>query len=103
MISAETALEVETLLAEGRLSQRQIAQRLGISRGTVNNIARGRRVLRSRHRGETTAGGPEIAYPSGPVGRCRFCGSLVRQPCLACQLRATWPTAEDLWRRSAAW
>jgi len=43
MLSPAEVEEVRRLLAEGRLSQRQIARLTGISRGTVGAIAQGKR------------------------------------------------------------
>jgi transcriptional regulator with XRE-family HTH domain len=43
MIAPSMVDEVRRLLSEGRLSQRAIARRTGISRGTVAAIASGRR------------------------------------------------------------
>ena len=39
MIATTVVDEVRRLLREGRLSQRSIALRIGVSRGTVNAIA----------------------------------------------------------------
>ncbi|NLF06403.1 MAG: winged helix-turn-helix domain-containing protein, partial [Pirellulaceae bacterium] len=39
MISTDLIDEVRRLLREGRLSQRKIAERTGVSRGTVNAVA----------------------------------------------------------------
>jgi len=80
MLSEDTIDEIRRLLAVGRLSQRQIAAQLGVSRGVVGQIAQGKRTTR---RAETLA----IASPRGPLVRCPQCGGLVRQPCLACQIR----------------
>ena len=43
MIATALVEEIRHMLREGRLSQREIAKRLGVSRGTVNAIASGRR------------------------------------------------------------
>ncbi|NQU24563.1 MAG: helix-turn-helix transcriptional regulator [Candidatus Nealsonbacteria bacterium] len=84
MITVTVVSEIREMLAEGRLSQRQIARGLGVSRGTVNAIARGRRpdyaARRSRPSDDFTA-------PSGPPRRCPECGGLVQMPCLACRVR----------------
>lgn len=85
MIAPELSEEVQRLLAEGRLSQREIAGRLGVSRGTVNAIALGKRPARLPRQSRP----PEVFFPpEGPVGRCPTCGGLVHMPCLACGLRA---------------
>ncbi len=82
MITARVVDEVRRLLARGELSQRKIARLLGISRGTVGEIASGRRpdyeALR-RDRAEE-----EPAPPAGPPRRCPDCGGMVAMPCLAC-------------------
>jgi len=69
--------EVRRLLDEGRVSQRQIARDLGISRGTVNSLATGRRGDYGRE--------PTEADPLGPTERCPTCGMLVRIPCVYCR------------------
>ena len=48
MLSEEVVLEVRRLLDAGQLSQRKIAVRLKVSRGTVHAIANGRRALHGR-------------------------------------------------------
>lgn len=74
--------QVKTLLAQGELSQREIARRLKISRGTVNAIANGRR----RDRPEPDPN-EDIGLFVGPPRRCRDCGGMVYMPCLLCQVR----------------
>lgn len=70
--------EIKCLLDEGRVSQREIARRLGVGRGTVGAIALGRRGLHGR---ET----PNIAdQPDEPPQRCGGCGMLVMMPCVYC-------------------
>ena len=77
MLAPATVGEIRLLLAEGGLSQREIARRLGVSRGSVNAIARGKRT-----------DGADFVCPSGPVERCPGCGCMVQMPCLACRIRA---------------
>ena len=85
MISFDVADEIERLLGEGNISQRKIAARLGVSRGTVNAIARGKRPdYRARRRQRDD----DFIAPSGPVARCPTCGAKVVMPCLACRVRA---------------
>ena len=43
MIATTVVDEIRRMLGEGRLSQRNIARRIGVSRGTVNAIALGKR------------------------------------------------------------
>jgi len=76
--------EIRRLLDEGSLSQRKIAARLGVSRGTVNSIASGKRGLFGR---EPVAAGPDLYDPDQPPERCRGCGALVYMPCLLCRTR----------------
>ncbi|MGA2032918.1 MAG: helix-turn-helix transcriptional regulator [Thermoguttaceae bacterium] len=84
MIATPIVEEIRGLLAEGRLSQRKIAQRLGISRGTVNAIAQGKRA--DRPSDQDWHGG--FPYPAGVPQRCPGCGGLVQMPCLLCHIRA---------------
>jgi hypothetical protein len=84
MIATATIDRVRQLLREGRLSQRRIARHVGISRGTVNAIALGRRPDRAPRQPEDDAG---FAPPSGAHVRCAGCGGLVQMPCLACYIR----------------
>lgn len=72
------------LLQEGQLSQRKIAARLGVSRGTVHAVARGKRHANGTSR---TAAYEGFVVPEGPVRRCPDCGGRVMMPCLACWLR----------------
>ncbi len=83
MLAPSKVKEVEQLLAEGQLSQRKIAKRTGVSRGTVGAIASGERPdyderLRAR---------AEELQPLGPVERCRTCGGRVHMPCRLCRVR----------------
>jgi DNA-directed RNA polymerase subunit RPC12/RpoP len=71
---------VERMLAEGLVSQRKIAKLVGISRGTVNSIALGR-----RPRISTPA--DEFERQRGPLVRCPGCGGKVFMPCLLCHVR----------------
>jgi len=86
MIAPGIVSEVRDLLADGQISQREIARRLGISRGTVNAIALGRRPDRSSPRRQ---GPGDFVPPAGVPTRCPTCGGKVQMPCLACQVRAT--------------
>ena len=84
MIGRSIVLEIRHLLAEGTISQRKIARRLGVSRGTVNAIALGRR-RESAGRADDVEEG--FLAPAGPPRRCPGCGGMVRMPCLLCRLR----------------
>jgi hypothetical protein len=84
MIAPAIVTEIRRLLHEERLSQRNVARRMRVSRGTVQTIAAGNRPdyeFRRRHVD------PEFTPPSGPWKRCPHCGGLVQMPCLACRLR----------------
>jgi hypothetical protein len=85
MIAPELVQRVERLLAEGRLSQRNIAKLTGVSRGSVGAIAAGRRpdyeALRRRRQEQ------EPPKRTGPPQRCPDCGAMVLMPCLACELK----------------
>jgi predicted XRE-type DNA-binding protein len=84
MIASDIVTEIRQMLAEGSLSQRAIAQRLGVSRGTVWAIAQGKRrdyppgYLRNNN---------HFIHPAGRPIRCGGCGGLVQMPCLACHVR----------------
>lgn len=84
MIPLAAVDQIKRLLREGTLSQRRIARRVGVSRGTVNAIARGRRPDDHARRERED----RSVVPSGPVRRCRTCGGMVQMPCLACRVRS---------------
>jgi Helix-turn-helix domain len=88
MIAQTTVDEILHLLDAGSLSQRKIARRLGVSRGTVNALAQGKRPA---HLGRTDF--EDFAPPIGPPRRCPGCGGLVLMPCLLCHVRARKSTA----------
>jgi transcriptional regulator with XRE-family HTH domain len=85
MIAAELIADVRRLLATGGLSQREIARRTGVSRGTVGAVAAGKRTDRTEPR---HAGHPELKVPAGPPRRCGGCGGMVSLPCLLCRARS---------------
>jgi Winged helix-turn-helix DNA-binding len=76
--------EIHRLLREGRLSQRKIAARLHVSRGTVSAIASGRRGLFGR---EPDGDDATTFRPHSPPERCPRCGYRVYMPCLVCHSR----------------
>ncbi len=90
MLADSLVEEVRCMLREGRLSQRSIARRLKISRGTVNAIAQGRRRDASERRESRLHPREEGGFipPSGSPRRCPGCGGLTQMPCLACYLRS---------------
>ena len=84
MISTTVIDEIRRMLSEGHLSQRKIASQIGVSRGTVNAIALGRRM------GQTGRGPQEndgFIPPAGAAIRCNGCGAKVQMPCLVCYIR----------------
>ncbi len=86
MLAPKTVDEVHRLLSEGKLSQRAIARRLGISRGTVCAMATGRRGnCESLARAN---GGGNSSKPADPSERCPGCGAMVYMPCRLCRARA---------------
>lgn len=85
MIETAVVSAIRDMLVQGELSQRKIARRVGVSRGTVNAIARGRRpdyAARSEQAAE------DFIPPGGLRARCPGCGGMVQMPCLACHVRA---------------
>ena len=85
MITTTVVDEIRRMLREGRLSQRKIASRIGVSRGTVNAIALGRRIEPLARR---QAGDDGFIPPTGLPVRCPGCGGRVQMPCLLCYMRA---------------
>lgn len=84
MLPQSTIAEVARLLREEKLSQRKIAERLQISRGTVGAIASGGRGLHGRLPKEDE---PQLFVPCSPPKRCPQCGYRVYLPCLICNTR----------------
>jgi hypothetical protein len=84
MLAPGVVDEIRSLLASESFSQGEIARRLGVSRGTVNAIATGRRTAEPAR----PSAGEDFTYGQGPPRRCPGCGGLVQMPCLACRVRA---------------
>jgi len=84
MIPNWRVAEIRGMLLEGKLSQRRIAERAGVSRGTVSAIALGKRPDREDRR-QAVPG--DFVPPSGPLRRCPGCGGMVQMPCLLCHVR----------------
>jgi hypothetical protein len=84
MLATALIQEVDRLLTEGQLSQREIAERLGVSRGTVSAVARGRRGL---HGKDTAAEEMHSSAPASALLRCPRCGYRIYAPCLICRTR----------------
>ena len=76
--------EIRRLLADDNLSQRKIARRTGVSRGTIAAIAAGRRPDYERLR---AARQDDEFEPTGPLVRCPQCGGKVYLPCRLCRAR----------------
>lgn len=85
MIASNVVAEIRALLHQGELSQRKIAERVGVSRGTVHAIAKGKRPEKPRRR---PARFVDYIPPSGPAMRCHTCGGKVQMPCLRCYLES---------------
>lgn len=83
MLALSLVEEIDRLLKEGVLSQRQIAERLKVSRGSVSAIASGKRGLHGR----TPEDVQSVEAPALPADRCPNCGFLVTKPCLVCRTR----------------
>jgi Winged helix-turn-helix DNA-binding len=79
MLPLATIEQIDRLLNDGELSQRKIAKRLGVSRGTVAAVATGRRGLYGKE--------PKEDAPQSPPVRCPKCGFLIYMPCLVCRAR----------------
>ncbi|MGA2067940.1 MAG: hypothetical protein ABSG86_23425 [Thermoguttaceae bacterium] len=88
MIPAWKVEAIQTLLAEGRMTQRAIAKQVRVWRGAVADIAHG---TRPAHRGADRETAPDALWCEGPPERCPSCGGLVNMPCLACRTRAERP------------
>jgi hypothetical protein len=83
MLPLITIKEIRLLLEQGELSQRQIAEQLGISRGTVGAVANGKRGLHG-----ITEDAKEVGLGfEGTAVRCPGCGAHVFMPCLLCRAR----------------
>jgi hypothetical protein len=84
MLAKSLVDQIDHLLREGGLSQRAIARRLGVARGTIAAIASGRRGLHGR---ESETNDADTLAPLAPAERCRRCGHRVYLPCLVCRNR----------------
>ncbi len=84
MIASDIVKEIRQMLAEGSLSQRAIAERMGVSRGTVCAIAQGKR---RDYPPRFFRMDMHFIPPAGRPARCSGCGGLVQMPCLACYIR----------------
>ena len=84
MLPLATVQEIQRLLEEEQLSQRKIAAKLGVSRGTIGAIASGRRGLFGKEPDQDT---PELCCLELPPERCPTCGGMVYMPCVLCRTR----------------
>jgi transcriptional regulator with XRE-family HTH domain len=85
MLTEGTVRWIEELLADGALSQRQIARVVGVDRETVGHIASGKRPDYAAAQ-EARA---EHLRKVDPPQRCGKCGKLSKlQPCFPCWLEA---------------
>jgi hypothetical protein len=85
MLSAAVIREVIRLLDEEELSQRAIALRLDVSRGTVWAVAQGRRGLDF---GDQRPRAAKRNASRHLPARCPGCGGFVFLPCRLCTTRA---------------
>ena len=92
MIASDIVKEIRQMLAKGSLSQRAIAQRMNVSRGTVCAIAQGKR---SDYPPRFFRKDIHFISPAGVPVRCSGCGGLVQMPCLACYIRR-WRRRRDI-------
>lgn len=82
--------ETKRLLALGTISQRKVATRVGISRGSVGNIFHGRR-RDAPDPGELNP--DEVVFY--PATRCTGCGGKIHiTPCRLCKARAVLAAAQ---------
>jgi hypothetical protein len=83
MLPAPVDSEIRRMIDAG-VPQRQIAERLNVSRTTVQAIATGRRDPGGRINDELQY--PRFATSSDALPeRCRGCGGLVYKPCVLCR------------------
>jgi hypothetical protein len=84
MLATALVQEIDRLVKQGQLSHRKIAMRLGVSRGTVNAIASGRRGL---HGKDASSDDCDTSAALLPATRCSRCGYRIYAPCLICRTR----------------
>ena len=84
MLPLAVVEEIRRLLDEGKLSQRKIAAKLDVSRGTVGAIVNGKRGLYGR---EPDPEQPDLPSLDQPPERCPGCGAMVHKPCVLCRTR----------------
>ncbi len=84
MLPLAVVQEIGRLLDEGQLSQRKIAAKLSVSRGTIGAIASGRRGIYGK---EPDRDVPELSCIELVPERCTGCGARVYKPCVLCRAR----------------
>lgn len=82
MLDNAKIAEIMRLLADGWRSQRKIAALTGVSRGTVQAVASGRRKLRPP-REDLSVGGVDTTQKI----HCTTCGGFIHPPCQLCKAR----------------
>ncbi len=91
MIAPTVIDDIRQLLAEGKLSQRKIAEQVGVSRGSVASVARGPRPdYESIRRERAVRAAEQEPLKLGPLARCSTCGGKVYMPCRLCALQGQW-------------
>ncbi len=82
MLALGLVNEIKRLLETRDLSQRQIAKRLGTSRGTVSDVAKGRRRTHTKNANADLS----VFSNESELARCPGCGGKVYMPCLRCRI-----------------
>ncbi len=85
MLADSLITEIRKMLDSGAMSQREIARRLKVSRGTVGAVALGKRKAAIER--TATAARAAFKHPRGMPIRCPSCGAKTQMPCLACYVR----------------
>ena len=80
MIENNVIRQIQELLSDGSISQREIGRRLGISNTTVSRVFQAKRKT-YREPSENV-----IEEPEGPVVRCPTCGGRTQMPCVYCRV-----------------
>ncbi|MGL6196104.1 MAG: helix-turn-helix domain-containing protein [Thermoguttaceae bacterium] len=81
VIENHRVLEIIRLIDSRQYSQRQIASKLKVSRGTVSSIMKGIRKFRFKIAQEINI------KPEGPIVRCPKCGGKTQLPCTYCEIK----------------
>ena len=95
MIPYGQYLEIKRLLATTSVSAVKIAERVGVSRASVDNIKREQEPRQrptkppkpKRKRGRWRPPKPVLSR-DGPLVRCPECGGMTHMPCMVCEVRA---------------